>query len=161
MVDSFDVQHDRVGLHIDRKVVEHIAESHVRRGAERRDRRKADLALCRPIDDARAYSARLREQRQPARQRGRWAEEGLHAGVRTGEAEAVRADQAYAAAAVQLDQQLLSSNPVGTLLPEAGGQDERIRYADGSAVLWTRSWRRLTTCRSPVKPEVLNSCSNT
>jgi hypothetical protein len=125
VADALDVQQDRVGRGIGDQEIEHLAEIHVGRGAQRYHAAEADPGAVRPVEDRGADGARLRHEREPARQRRHRREGGVEPGVGAHQAETVGAEQAHSAALRLGEQPGLEPAPGLAGFGKAAGKDRR------------------------------------
>ena len=96
ILDRFDVEQDRVGLFIQREIIEQIGDIYIELVANGDNAGKADGPLCRPVHHARGNGAGLRDQRQMSRSRHMCGKARIETDARHHDAEAIRADQPHA-----------------------------------------------------------------
>ena len=94
---ALDVEQDAVGHRVVHQRLEQLAESDVDAASERHHRREAHLHRAREIEHRRADGARLRDEREPSRERHRRAERRVEPDVRAYDPERARPEQPDAA----------------------------------------------------------------
>ncbi len=95
--DRLDIEQDRAGPAVERKMVEQVVEIDVGHIAERDDAGKADVAPVGPVDHRRDHGAGLGDEGEIAGQGRRRGEARIELHLRGEHAEAIRADQPHAA----------------------------------------------------------------
>jgi hypothetical protein len=135
IVNSLDVQHDRLRRRVDHEVVEDLAEIDVGGNAAGNDAGKADVARARPVEHCRAHCAGLRNQRNLPRLRHALAECRVEIDGRAHDAEAVRPDEANAMPPGLVEHGLLQRAAVLAGLAETRREDDGRRHIARTAVV--------------------------
>ena len=134
VVNAFDVKQDRRGVRVGRQEMQHVAEIHVERIAQRHQRREAKVMGRGPVGDGRDQCTGLRDQRQPSRRRLGAQEGGVELQPRPHQPHAVRPEIAHpglARRSLQLPGVVLSGRAT---LAEPRRQDDRVGGAGNAAL---------------------------
>src|SRR5581483_12428579 len=110
-------------------VLEQVVRRDVRLVADRDERREAEPALLRLLEQGDAERAALRREGGAARREGAAGEGGVEAHARACDAEAVRPDQARAVRAHEGEQLVLAALALAADLGEAGRDDAERAHA--------------------------------
>jgi hypothetical protein len=135
LVNTFDVQHDRLRHRVDHEVIEDLAEIEVRRDTAGNNAGKADVARTRPVEHRGAHRTRLRYQRDLSRFCHALAERRVEVDGGTHHAETVRPDEADPVAPGPVEHSLLQCATVLAGLAEARREDDGRGYFAGSAIV--------------------------
>ena len=121
---TLDVQQDALGLRVQRQVVQHLAETHIRGGAQRGHRGETEAVGFPPVHHGGTECAGLGHQRHMAGGHAVLGEARIEAHAGPHDAQAVGADQGYFVGAGDVDYGILQGASPGADLRKAGGYDD-------------------------------------